>query len=506
MSEQSSNKRIAKNAMYLYIRTLVTTLVGIYTSRVVLQTLGVEDYGLYSVVGGVVGMFGFINGSMCSTTSRFITFEIGRGNTEKLSEIFCSAMVVHIVIALVVVILAETFGLWFLCNKLVIPEGRMVAAHWVYQLSVLSTVLSITQVPYDACMTAHERFDITASISLFSTFAKLGILYIASVLPYDHLISYAVFMLILSCGARLFSRFYSIRHYSESVFHWIIRPDLIKPMMSFSGWQMVGCMGLIANQQGKAMVVNMFYGVVVNAAVGIGQTVSGAVNGLAYNLLLAFQPSITKAYAAGRIDEFVKMVNRSAVMSFMLFSVFSIPLILELDYVLQLWLGIVPQYSASVCFTHLVLSNFTLLGIVLGYALGAIGRNRNQNIYSSSINFLSVVGIYVLCIASFEFETAYMMVAALQLTDILYKLYLYRCYLNASASRSYFLNVVLRLTILYIIHILILIPIKGMLDSDLLGCVIVCFISLFLSIVMLFFSGYRKTIMSFIISKISNRA
>ncbi|MCQ2256413.1 MAG: oligosaccharide flippase family protein [Bacteroidaceae bacterium] len=496
---ESSSKTIAKNALYLYIRTLITTLVGILTSRIVLQTLGVEDYGLYSVVGGVVGLFGFINGSMCSTTSRFITFDLGRGDIKKTNDTFCTAMLVHISIAVFVLILAETVGLWFLCNKVVVPEGRMHAAHWVYQLSILSALLGITQVPYDACMTAHERFDISAGISMFSTFAKLGVLYLVNLFTYDNLITYAILILLISYGTILFSRFYCVRHYSESSFHWMIDKEQIKPMLSFSGWQMVGCIGLVASQQGRSIVVNMFYGVVANAAVGIGQTVSGAINGLAYNLILAFQPSITKSYAAQRYEEFEQMVIKAGVLSFLMFSVFSIPLFVELDYVLDLWLGIVPQYAAEICGVHLILSNFAMIGIVLGDALHAIGRNRNQNAFSSIINILSVIIMYLFCRNSMGLIPSYMVATSLQIFDIFYKLHLYKCYTDKTVAWAFFVRVIFRMSLMYFFQLFVLLLLKNCLSGGFVGFVIVCVSSSLMSLVMLLFSGYRKTLKAFLL-------
>lgn len=184
----SEKARTLKNAGYLYARTVITTLIGIYTARIVIQTLGIEDYGIYGVTGSVVAMLGFINASMSGATSRFITFELGKGDRKRLHDTFCTAMVIHIGIALLVLVLAETVGLWFLCNKMVIPEGREQAAQWVYHLSILSTMLTITQVPYGACMIAHEKFNVYAFLDMAGAFAKLGILYLVRVAPYDHLI------------------------------------------------------------------------------------------------------------------------------------------------------------------------------------------------------------------------------------------------------------------------------------------------------------------------------
>ena len=217
----SNNKRIAKNTIMLYIRMFISMLVGLYTSRVVLATLGVEDYGIYGVVGGVVGMMGFLNASMSGATSRFLTFELGRGDKERLAKTFSSALIVHIAIAIIVFILAETVGLWFLCNKLNIPEGRMEAAHWVYQFSILATMLSITQVPYNATIIAHEKMDVYAYMEILNVTLKLLIVYLLTIGDFDKLKLYAVLTFAVSLIIMMIYRIYCLRHFKESRFHWV---------------------------------------------------------------------------------------------------------------------------------------------------------------------------------------------------------------------------------------------------------------------------------------------
>lgn len=293
------DKRIAKNAVMLYVRMFLTMIVGLYTSRVVLAVLGVEDYGTYGVVGGIVAMIGFLNSSMSGATSRFLTFELGKGDEKRLADTFSSALIIHIGIALLVLILAETVGLWFLCNKLVIPEGRMPAAHWVYQLSIASAMIWITQSPYNATIIAHERMDVYAYVEILNAVLKLLIVYLLSIGNFDKLILYATLVFLVSVLIRLIYRIYCVRHFSESHLHWVWDKSILKPMLVYSGWNLYGALCLTTRQQGTNFLINIFFGVVFNAASSVATTIQGVVKGFTYSSTFAFRPPIIKAYAQG---------------------------------------------------------------------------------------------------------------------------------------------------------------------------------------------------------------
>lgn len=479
-----SNRQVAKNALYLYLRTIVTTIVGIYTSRVVLQTLGIEDYGLYNVVGGVVGLFGFINGAMSGSTSRFITFELGKGDKQRLHDTFNSAMIVHLIISGIVLILAETVGLWFLYNKLVIPEGRMWAAQWVYQLSIISALLGVTQVPYDAVLIAHERFDVSAYISMFSTFAKLGVLYLVAYLPYDNLVSYAILILLITVLTRMFARFYCAKHFEESRFRWVVNRELLKPMLNFSGWQMFGNIGVIVGRQGKVLLVNLFYDVAANAAVGIGTTVSGAVNGLAYNMIQAFQPSITKSFASNDFESFSKNIENAACIAFLLFSLFSFPVILEMDFILKLWLGTVPEYTKEICILHLISSNVMMLSMVLNYALQTMGKNKNQNLFASVVNIAMIFVMYILLKIGADLVVAYSVIVLSIVLMLLNVYLLYRKNVGRNVASVFLCRVITRMFLFGIFSLCVLYVLKILIDEGfirlcLLGMTSVCLSFLF---------------------------
>ena len=370
----SNNKRIAKNTIMLYIRMFISMVVGLYTSRVVLATLGVEDYGIYGVVGGVVGMMGFLNASMSGATSRFLTFELGKGDKERLAKTFSSALIVHIGIAIVVLILAETVGLWFLCNKLNIPAERMQAAHWVYQLSILSAMFGITQVPYNAAIIAHEKMDVYAYVEILNVSLKLLIVYLLCIGNFDKLILYASLMLAVSILIMMVYRIYAIRQFPEAHFHWIWDKTYLRPLLSFSGWDLYGNACVIARQQGTNFLINIFYGVVFNAASGIATTVQGTISGLAFNIILAFRPQIIKQYAKGNVEDMSKLVGNAVCFTTILFGCMSIPLLLETHYIMKAWLGVIPEKSEIFCQILLIASFLGLLNNIWNTCIHATGN------------------------------------------------------------------------------------------------------------------------------------
>lgn len=404
----SNNKRIAKNTIMLYIRMFISMLVGLYTSRVVLATLGVEDYGIYGVVGGVVAMMGFLNASMSGATSRFLTFELGRGDKDRLAKTFSSALIVHIGIAIVVLILAETVGLWFLSNKLNIPAERMQAAHWVYQLSILATMLSITQVPYNATIIAHEKMDVYAYMEILNVSLKLLIVYLLCIGNFDKLILYASLMLAVSILIMMVYRIYAIRHFPEAHFHWIWDKTYLRPLLSFSGWDLYGNACVIARQQGTNFLINIFYGVVYNAASGIATTVQGTISGLAFNIILAFRPQIIKQYAKGNVEDMSKLVGNAVCFTTILFGCMSIPLILETHYIMKAWLGLIPEKSEIFCQILLIASFLGLLNNIWNTCIHATGKIKEISIFSGTFFLISLPIIYVVFQFKAPVESAYL--------------------------------------------------------------------------------------------------
>lgn len=389
------DRRIAKNAVMLYVRMFLTMIVGLYTSRVVLAVLGVEDYGTYGVVGGIVAMLGFINSSMSGATSRFLTFELGKGDKKRLADTFSSALIIHIGIALVVLLLAETVGLWFLCNKLVIPEGRMYAAHWVYQLSIASAMLWITQAPYNATIIAHERMDVYAYVEILNAVLKLLIVYLLSIGNFDKLILYAVLVFLVSVLIRMIYRIYSVRHFQESHLHWVWDKSILKPMLIYSGWNFYGALCLTTRQQGTNFLINIFFGVIFNAASSVATTIQGVVKGFTYSSTFAFRPPIIKNYAQGNYDEMMRLMKSAMSLCIFLSLLVSLPLYVEINYVMNLWLVNPPVMAVEFVRLLIVSAFFALITLIFTIGIEATGYNRQMNIYTGTIFMLTIPVMYV---------------------------------------------------------------------------------------------------------------
>ncbi len=405
--QASSNKRIAKNALMLYIRMFLTMVVGLYTSRVVLSTLGVEDYGTYGVVGGVVAMLGFLNASMSGATSRFLAFELGRDDKKRLADTFSSAMIVHIGIAIIVFILAETIGLWFLCNKLVIPEGRMEAAHWVYQCSILSAMLSITQAPYNATIIAHEKMGIYAYVEILHVSLKLLIVYLLVIGNFDKLKFYAVLVLLVTLLTMLVYRLYCIRKFHETRLHWIWNKEILKPLLRFSGWNLYGSLCVTIRQQGTNFLINIFFGVAYNAAATVATTLQGIIKAFTFNTTVAFRPQIIKNYANGNYEEMLLLIKSSFSMAIFLTLLISVPLFAETNYLMCFWLKNPPHMSTVFARLLMISALFAMMTLIFTIGIEATGYNKKVNVFTGTIYMLTIPTMYIFFYYNFGVEYSY---------------------------------------------------------------------------------------------------
>lgn len=342
----ANNKRIAKNTLMLYIRMLLTMAVTFYTSRVVLHTLGVVDYGIYNVVGGIVAMFGFLNGAMSSATQRYLTFELGRGDSERLKTVFITSMNIHILMSVLVFVLAETVGLWFMYHEMKIPDDRFTAGMWVYQCSILSTMVMFVSVPYNATIIAHEKMSAFAYISILEVMLKLLIVYLLLIGDVDKLIMYAILMLAVQVVIRFTYNIYCRRHFEETAYGFKFDKSLFKEMLSFSGWNLWGNMAAVAFTQGLNILLNIFFGPAVNAARGVAVQVQQAVHQFSMNFQTAINPQITKSYAVQDIEYMHSLIFRSSRFTFFLLLCICLPVFMETEFLLGLWLKDVPEYTA----------------------------------------------------------------------------------------------------------------------------------------------------------------
>ena len=373
---------------------LLSVVVSLYTSRVVLEVLGVEDYGLYGLVGGVVSMFSFLNSTMAGATSRFLTFEMGKGNQERIRATFSSALIIHIGIALIVLLLAETVGLWFLNNKLVIPAERMTAAHWVFQVSVLGMMVTFTQVPYNAAIIAHEKMDIYAYVELLNVFLKLGIVYLLSIGNIDKLILYAFLVLLVNVLIAFIYRLFCIKNYNETRVWFIFEKNIIKPMISFSSWELISHLGYTFRMQGINVVLNMFFGVVINAVVNIATTIQSTLLNFSNNIVLAFKPQIIKNYAIGQFSEMTRLVMSGTKLNILLQAIFTIPIIFNIDYILNTWLKNPPGGASAFCCIMLCSNLLASMTQLLNTAIQATGKVKVFSLSQSIIYIIVPIFTY----------------------------------------------------------------------------------------------------------------
>lgn len=383
MSNHSEDtKRIAKNTLLLYVRMLFGMLVSLYTSRVVLQTLGVEDYGIYNVVGGFVGMFSMVSNSLSSSVSRFITFELGRGDMDRLKRVFSTSISIHIVLALIIVALAETVGVWFLNTQMTIPDSRMTAANWVFQASLVAFVFGLLSVPYNASIVSHEHMNIFAYIGIADILLRLFIVLYIAYAPWvgDKLITYSLLLVAVSVSIQMFYMFYCRSHFNECRSKIHFYKAIFQEMGSFAFWNFIGCTAGLLKGQGVDIILNIFIGPVINAARGIAFTVNASITSFANNFMTALNPQITKSYAAGDYDYMNSLVERGSRFAFYIIFIFILPVMLETEFILHIWLGTYPEYTVSFVRLVLVLGAVDILSNTLVNLQAATGKIRNYQL------------------------------------------------------------------------------------------------------------------------------
>jgi Na+-driven multidrug efflux pump len=376
---------------------LVTLVITLYTSRVILQKLGVDDFGIYQAVGGVVGFLSFLNSAISTGSSRFITFELGNGDFDKLKRTFSTLLTAHFIIAFIIVLFAETIGLWFVNNKMVISEDRLSAAVITYQISIFTAVLNLTQVPYNASIIAHEKMSIFAYISIFDAVARLGVCYLIGFGDSDNLISYALLMLTEQLCILLFYRFYCSRKFKETKFHFLLDKKILKPVLSFSGWSLFGASSYALSSQGVLVLLNMFFAPAVVSARAISLQVNSAAVQLVNNFQIAANPQIVKLFAKKDYEGSRKLLFQMTKFSFYLMMVISVPVFFLSDQILHLWLGTnVPEYTTIFLQIVIVQSLFEVFDSSFYLALFTKGSLKENAITSPILSFLIFPIIYFL--------------------------------------------------------------------------------------------------------------
>ena len=488
----ANNKRIAKNTLMLYFRMLFTMAVSLFTSRVVLNTLGVEDYGIYNVVGGVVSMFSIISGSLSAAISRFITVELAKGDADKLRKTFS--------VSLIIVVLIESIGVWFLNAKMVIPAERMDAANWVLQFSIVTFVINLISVPYNATIIAHEKMSAFAYISILEVVCKLVIVYLLKISPIDRLVFYAILMCAVSVIIRLVYGYYCNRHFAECKFSFRFDKDLLKRMFSFAGWNFIGASSAVLRDQGGNIIINLFGGPAVNAARGIAMQVNQTIVGFSNNFMTALNPQITKSYASGEQDYMMKLIFRGARFSFYMLLFLSLPVLANTHYILSLWLGMVPDHSVLFVQLALIFAMSESISSPLVTAMLATGKIRNYQIVVGGLQMLNLPISYVLLRIGCIPETVMMVAIGLSQCCLAARLVMLRNMIGLSARkylREVYLNVILVTMMAAVLPILA----SVVLEESFLNFVIIVLISLITAAISIFYIGFNNNERDFAVTK-----
>lgn len=392
MNEQ--NKRIAQNTIYLYIRSILVLCVGLYTSRVVLKALGIDDYGIYNVVGGFVAMFAIISSSLVSASQRFISYEMGKVNPQ-MERIFHGTVTIHIILAIIILVLSESIGLWFLLTKLKIAPNRLDAAFWVYQFSIITFCINLISIPYNATIIAHERMKAFAYVSIFEACSKLIMAFLLQFVPCDRLIVYSLMMMLIAISIRCLYGYYCKTRFEECTFHISFDKKLFKEMLGFTSWNFIGSTASIFSTQGINVLVNLFFGVALNAARGVCDQVNNAINTFVSSFMTALNPQITKSYAAKDYDNMNKLMLRGAKYGTLMYWLISFIVFVESDFILKVWLVKVPPYAPVFLRLILIYSIFQAMSNTLYTGMLATGKIKKYQIIIGTITAMAFVICYI---------------------------------------------------------------------------------------------------------------
>lgn len=426
MSNQTSdnNKRIAKNTLLLYLRLILTMGVGLFTSRVVLNTLGVEDYGVYNVVGGVVAMFALFTGSLSAAISRFLTYELGKGNVHKLNVVFSTSVTIQLVLAIVVSLLAEIGGVWFLNTHMNIPADRMNAANWVLQFSILTFAINLVSVPYNAAIIAHEKMSAFAYISILEVILKLVVAYTLYVSPIDKLKTYAFLLALVALIIRFVYSIYCSRNFEECHYKFVFDKSLLKQMTGFAGWNLLGSGAYLFNTQGVNIVTNLYFGVAVNAARGVASQAEGIIRQFVTNFTTAINPQITKSYAAGDMNYMYSLVCRGAKFSYFLMFFFAVPFMFETETIMRLWLKNYPPEAPLFLRLSMIGTLFDILGNATANAAWATGNVKRYYIVIGGVGCLVFPLSWIAFAMGIDAYASYIAFAVIYLVLVFLKLYI----------------------------------------------------------------------------------
>lgn len=492
-----SNKRIAKNTLVLYLRTFVSLIISFYTSRIVLSALGVVDFGIFTVVGGIVIMFSFLNNAMSVGTQRFLSIEIAKNDLNRLNSIFNNSISLHLLIAVLVVLLSETIGLWFLNNYINIPVDKLKTANWVFQFAVFSFFVSILTVPYYSIIVSYEKLSVVASLTILETFLKLIIAISLLYIEDDRLFFYSFLVFLVTFLIRLCYYIYSRKNIISVRYRFDFDRKLFKPMFFYNNWNLVGNVSSVTYNQGTNILLNIFFGPIVNASRGVSYQLSNSIFGFVSNFQIAVNPQIIKSFAIGDYSYLHKLVISGAKFSYFLLFLLVLPLSLEIDFFLKLWLGEVPEYTPTFCRLILLMTLIDSISGTLGSAAQASGKIKLYQFLVGMIQILILPISYIFFKMKFEPYSVFIISNIMFIISLCVRLIII-CPLIQLSRVRYFKMVLLRLMFVSLLSLLVPYWIITNIDFSLMRVVYVIFFSLLSSCILIYFLGLNNQERNFI--------
>lgn len=498
---QSNNKRIAINTILLYGRMLLLMTISLFTSRINLHSLGVEDFGIYNVIGGVVAMFSMFSGALSVAISRNITYELGKGDKERLRKVFSIAVNIQVALAIFIVILAEVVGIWFLNNEMVIPEERLNAANWVMHCSIFTFAINLISVPYNADIIAHEKMSAFAYISILEATLKLCIAYFLIISPVDKLITFAVLLTCVSLILRMVYGIYCNKHFEETHYHFVYDKTLYESMLGFAGWSMFGLVAYTGYTYGLNVLLNIFFGPVVNAARGIAVQVQTAVQQFAQNFQMALNPQIIKNYASNNLERMHTLIFASSKFCYFMLLMFAVPIIIEAPKLLSLWLGIVPEHTVNFLRLIMLIITFDSLGSSISTAQQATGKIKVYQIVVGGIMLLIVPVAWIWLKLGGIPENVYIVYFVACILAHASRMFIIRNMINLSI-RKYILEVMVPIIIVTISSLIIPVIVYKSIPDTVLSFFVVCAVSVLSVLVCVYYIGLKRSERTIVNNKI----
>ena len=493
MDNLSNNKRIAKNSVFLAIRMVIVLGISLFTTRMVLHALGVVDYGVYNVVCGFVTMFSFLNISMSNGIQRFFNYEYGKNGEEGANKVFCTSIYIQIALAILVVVLLEPIGVWYLHNKMVIPAERMFAADWIFQFSVITFVLGIFQAPFTAAVTAHEKMDFYAIVSVLDAILKFGIAYLIMIVNADKLIVYAALMVLISLINTVLYYVYCKKNFNEICFKPAFNKQMFKSMLSFSGWNLFGSFSHVMADQGINLVLNFFFGPIVNAARGVAAQINGAVQSFVANISIPVRPQVTQSYARGEISRTLSLTYSVSKMTCGIVLILAIPASIEIHYLLHLWLGNeVPEHTATFSIIILFASLIANLNAATSGVVHATGNMRQYQVWGSIIKLCAVPIAFVILRIYKTPELALLAVLICSFIAHTVGLFIVRSLVGMSI-KDYIQKVIIPILTIMLISCTLLYGIHCLMPEGLVRLIVVSFMSLIVVGSLFYWLGFNKS-------------